>query len=727
MEGPPTAALLAPKPKAPKPASVHVYPAFVEAAIRTGEMSGGFHNRNFVTPLTEPMARLVGRPCGTQVTVRLRNKDALPVVVRTWKDESQILDALRGVLPGVPRCLAKSSHSAVVSYVEGVPLSSICQNGKPVDPLLIEALVGQLADMARVGRGKLPELPPDWPRDGQSRTFLRHLAMLTDRDVRQANWTEFGGLFAALGIPQDAISAFADRVPSMVRRPFSLLHADLHRDNVIVSYETAPPLVFVDWELASFGDPLHDLAVHLVRMKYPQSQLEEVKGAWLRAMRRTRPEAANGLDTDLPHYLAYEYAQSVYPDVMRAAQSLGSEREPVGLREAAEAVSEALAVARGPLRLGEVPDIAEIAQILSRWHAARAGRDGKGAYRPLDVIWVSPGGFSEEEVAQALAAEGAAPSHCVFKGTGHLNTVVHVRGEAVVVRRKLRAATRREQCYNDETAVLTALAGQSGIRAPRVLALGESVRSDAFAVHSYEGPYGEPPVHPVDGLTPYEADSLVDQLVTLADVPVDGLEPGLAPGGFYRWLSDRLVDLVASLPQESLRLALELGLPDAAQLKTILHHRTVTPRVPVLLHGDLNPWNLVRVGRFGQLAIIDWEMAVVGDPLYDLMRHLHLAPHSREIRQRMLDRWTKGLGGRGSGYVEGWARDMHTYRWIELVRSAYVDLDRLVTGASLDAPNVRRAVDSYAMTLRAATASLGLRHPRVMNPYLALALPLGRP
>jgi hypothetical protein len=142
----------------------------------------------------------------------------------------------------------------------------------------------------------------------------------------------------------------------------------------------------------------------------------------------------------------------------------------------------------------------------------------------------------------------------------------------------------------------------------------------------------------------------------------------------------------------------------------------------VLLHGDLNPWNLVRDEQNRGLVIIDWEMAMIGDPLYDVVRHLHLTPHSAEIRQRMFDRWSARLGEQ---YTEGWEKDAHTYRWIEIVRSAYVDLDRLVTGADLDAPNVRRAVDSYAVTLSAARASLGLRGAHTSNPYLALALPQG--
>jgi len=75
--------------------------------------------------------------------------------------------------------------------------------------------------------------------------------------------------------------------------------------------------------------------------------------------------------------------------------------------------------------------------------------------------------------------------------------------------------------------------------------------------------------------------------------------------------------------------------------------------------------------------------------------------------------------------TRGWCDDWRVYRWIETVRSAYVDLDRLVTRDSLEAPNVSRAVDSYAMTLTAATATLGLRANLTTNPYLALALPHG--
>lgn len=181
--------------------------------------------------------------------------------------------------------------------------------------------------------------------------------------------------------------------------------------------------------------------------------------------------------------------------------------------------------------------------------------------------------------------------------------------------------------------------------------------------------------------------------------------------------------MVAELPRESLRLAAVLGLPNSERLRELLlGRRCVLHRTPALLHGDLNPWNLIRNETHDSLTIIDWEMAMVGDPLYDLVRHLHLTPHSPQIRERMFRRWCRKLD---SPYTEGWEEDWRFYRWMEIVRSAYIDLDRLLTGVSLDAPNVRRAVDSYSLTLSGATASLGLRARHLAHPYLARALPGG--
>ncbi|WP_105974741.1 phosphotransferase family protein [Streptomyces geranii] len=704
-----------------------VVSAFVRRAPETGVASGGHHNRNHVLPLPEAVARAVSGEAGAQVLVRVRRPDALPVVLRTWEREAAILDAVQQTVPLAPKCLVSGPGFAIHSYVDGVPLSQLCENGKPVSGPVIKALAGLMAQVAQVRREALPSSLPRNVKDGQS--FLRMLAHRADRDIRQSNWADYGGLFVALGVSADALIRWAERVPVMARRPYGLLHADLHRDNVIVTCHNDPSssLASVDWELATYGDPLHDLAIHLVRMKYPDFQWDEVVNAWAEAMRATRPAAVNGLRRDLPHYVAFERAQSVFPDVMRAARSLEESFDQTSLDRATAAVREALAGAAEPLGLADVPGDAVIERILYRWRMSSSRRD-VGPRTPIgwepDPRVPEHPDFPRAAVPHALRAEGAAPANRVFKGTTHLNSVVLVEGVdfPVVVRRKVAEVCRREHSFLSEHAVLRAIErSKAEVAVPRVLALGTGYRDEPFAVHTYAGRWDidQAPGHPVHGLLPREADALVDQLRALTGVKYKELDPMAGGGRFYSWLSEQLVLLVGDLPGESRQLARSLGLPDAARLREILSRHVVSDREPALLHGDLNPWNLVRRDDSMALTIIDWEMAVVGDPLYDLVRHMHLTPTRSEIRDRMFRRWESVLEPR---FTHDWRQDWRVYRDIEIVRSAYIDLDRLVTGAGLEAPNVRRAVDSYPMTLASATAALGLPARSTENPYLALAL-----
>ncbi|MFB8135636.1 phosphotransferase [Streptomyces mirabilis] len=720
-------------PPALESAADTAYEDFVRYARAFGSFGRGHHNRNYmVRPLTENDSRLVACDDRAPVTVRERIASVVPVVIRTWQDEAEILNTIWRVLPHVPRCLVKRGDVTILSYVEGVPLSRICPNGKPVDSSLILALVDLLADMTQVRRQHLPALPASWPRSSRdSRGFLRALASAAEEQIRRRNWNDFGGLFAMLGIPEDAMVRFAERVPALISRPFSLLHTDLHRDNVIVSYDGDPPLICVDWELASYGDPLHDLATHLVRMKYPDHQWPEVIEAWREVMGRRRLKAVHGLDRDLKHYLAFERAQSVYPDVMRAATSLRGSFDQRELEAATQEVYRALRLAEEPLRLASVPDTAEIERILFRWNESHAGRDHPNGpisqivWEPDDRVQPHPR-FPAPVVSRALFEEGAASAERVFKGTAHLNTAVRVPGYPlpVMVRRKIGTANARERRFLNEHAVLGAIERSNvSVRAPRVLALGTSGLREQFTIQSYEGPADgfRPPDHPTDGLRPHEADDLVDQLAALTFVAYETLDPEAARLNFYRELQGELVRMVTELPPATRDLMRELGLPNGGRLGEILGRHTLVPRRPVLLHGDLNPWNLVR-RESGGLTLIDWEMAMVGDPLYDLVRHIHLTPTRPEIRERLFSRWARLLP---EDCTKGWREDWRVYRWMEVVRSAYVDLDRLVTGDSLDAPNVRRAVDAYAMTLAGATAALGLPDKSTANPYLARALPRG--
>jgi hypothetical protein len=129
-------------------------------------------------------------------------------------------------------------------------------------------------------------------------------------------------------------------------------------------------LAVIDWELALYGDPLHDLATHLVRMQYDESEHELMVGLWAEAMSKAgRADVTEGMDRDLRGYLGFEYVQSVFPDVMRAALSLPDAPEAADYMHAAGRVCEALRRAWEPLRLPGTPvDESKAAEALYRWH-----------------------------------------------------------------------------------------------------------------------------------------------------------------------------------------------------------------------------------------------------------------------------------------------------------------------------------------------------------------------
>ncbi|WP_329316297.1 phosphotransferase family protein [Streptomyces sp. NBC_01262] len=362
------------------------YEWFVDHAKQCGRMTSGHHNLNFLMPILHgDLAEQLGHLPNSPVKVRVPIHDALQVVPRTWRHEARLLFALQDCVPNVPALLKGGRASSVHVYVDGVTLSTVCPPEKWVDDVYIQALTDLFGVLAQVRREDLPPLPLRWPRTGDSSGYLRRLARLTDACVRRPNWGRFGTLLASLGVPPNTMRAYAERVPGMQPRPYALLHTDLHRDNLIVTGDPARPLFFLDWELASYGDPLHDLATHLVRMRYPDDQQSDVIEAWRDVMHSVRPEAATGLDTDLPRYIAFEHAQSVYPDVMRAATRLLGDLDVNNLDTQVGAVRHALLKAQKPLGLRPVDGRKEIRAALLDWRRdqmrIRGGREALRKWR----------------------------------------------------------------------------------------------------------------------------------------------------------------------------------------------------------------------------------------------------------------------------------------------------------------------------------------------------------
>ncbi|EGX59429.1 hypothetical protein SZN_12523 [Streptomyces zinciresistens K42] len=688
---------------------------------------------NYLARLTPAMAALLRQPVDKHVLVRISRPDTLRVVFRTWQEEPRILDAIRGEVANAPVCLAEDwKRSAVHTFVPGVALSAAEDVGS-IDRALIEAMAEGLAGLTRVDEDAVPPLPTGWPRSPRSDDFLRKVVELTEREVRRPNWPRFRGIFERLGVDEGALARLADRVPRMTPRPFSLLHGDLHAGNVIVTGDGRIPLVFVDWELASFGDPLWDLAVHLVRTGHTPAQRDVAVAAWTRGVQRWSPRAADGLADDLGHYIAFEQTLSLYPDVMRELHALEeSLPDEQGLTAATRRVGAALEAAAGLLGLSP-PSETAVHGLLTRWtqyahgHTIHDVRRVPVRWRP-DRAHPRRPDFRAAGVDSALAAECLEPESRRLRGTAHVNTVVRARvAEAdapVLVRRPTaRPGAGAEQPGRlDEHTVLRVLEqGSTKVCAPRLLALGHGGREPGpFAVHTYLGPDdGSAPEHPADGLRPHEAESLVDQLRELTSVDYLALDPTASATGFYERLTTELAAMVEALPDDVHALAETVGLPGHRQLRLILGQYTVEPRTPTLLHGDLHPWNLVRAtdGRYG-IGLIGWDRARVGDPLYDLVRHTCLARTDDRRTHVMKRRWEQRLAAH---YTRGLLSDWSKYQRLEIVRAAYEDLDHLVTRRHRGVPRVRAALRSYEWTLQAALAELNLE-PRRDNPYLLRAL-----
>lgn len=334
----------------------------------------GHHHHNVVVPLRKPLASLVRADVGDVVTIRARRR-TLDVVLRAWEDEAAVVEAVLPEFPELPRPLHPFRRGALYTYVDGTSLAEREPHGRPVRTRTMKGIAGIFGRLTAVAGDRLPPLTAvgEWPEDGDSTGFLSRLARHAEQHVHRPNRKHFGELFDELGVPRDAVERFEIIAKSLTPRPFGLLHTDIHRSNLVV--RPGGDLCLVDWELALYGDPLHDLATHLVRMRYTKQEQLRMVGLWREEMisrgfqERVADMGSGRRDGDLARYLDFEYAQSVHADTMRAALSLPGAPTTAEFAAAASAVRGALRKAQAPLDLVHVATRKAIEEALRSWHA----------------------------------------------------------------------------------------------------------------------------------------------------------------------------------------------------------------------------------------------------------------------------------------------------------------------------------------------------------------------
>jgi aminoglycoside phosphotransferase (APT) family kinase protein len=294
-------------------------------------------------------------------------------------------------------------------------------------------------------------------------------------------------------------------------------------------------------------------------------------------------------------------------------------------------------------------------------------------------------------------------------GLYHDNYVVRHGGTAYVIRAQ-RAASEPdvEPRMYPEDAVLAALA-PAGIAAPRLI---HRSAARGFLVISFlpgrplagRYPPGTAVPGPVIEFVRATMTALyrVDRAALGAARPDSPWPRAAAPEDFLPGLLGWLAAVYRSARPAERDCVRAMGLP-AEPFRAGDFPADAARRAFRLCHGDLQRPNLLAAPG-GRLAVLDWELAVWGDPVWDVASHLHRADYppaqAQTARQRLL------------GSCPDWAgsareeRAYAAYLRVEQRRSLVLDCIRAVRrGAGWDAAT--RAAEAAAYHRKLVAAGFG--------------------
>ncbi|MER6445325.1 phosphotransferase family protein [Streptomyces venezuelae] len=282
-----------------------------DRALASDEAAAGNYNRNVRVATVD----------GT-VNVRIPLAAADAMDVRLWREE-EVLARIEPYVGRIPelRHVSGEPRFQVHRFIEGRVLDGFSPRHSPVPGHLLDDVVTLMDQLTRVPSGAAPALSARWPAPGDTAAFGRLLAGLT-YDIHSAHGSEYGEVFAALGVPEDPLAVVESRWDTLTPRPFAVLHGDLHRKNMIVSDGKT---WFLDWELALWGDPMYEIGIHFHKMDYPQDQRTEVLRRW---RERLPARYTAGPDADLDLYLAHEQIKSAIVDTIRYSRQSAAATDP---------------------------------------------------------------------------------------------------------------------------------------------------------------------------------------------------------------------------------------------------------------------------------------------------------------------------------------------------------------------------------------------------------------
>ncbi|MFM9368034.1 phosphotransferase [Streptomyces sp. Da 82-17] len=333
----------------------------------------------------------------------------------------------------------------------------------------------------------------------------------------------------------------------------------------------------------------------------------------------------------------------------------------------------------------------------------------------------------------AAHTAGAAAAHGPFTGQHHVTHVLRPEALGGAEWWKVREPRAGvlwfdRRCFSSEEDLLRALARLGlDLPVPEVRAAGDCLLQRFIEGSTLGSAYA------ADERVP---DVYVDQLV-----PLFGRLARVRPGQLdvarrcdpadraadadTTYFLDRLVHFVEHRVRRAHRAAYgslfaALGVPDGALDGFGARLGPLVPRPFCLLHGDLHRENLIVDGD-GRLWVIDWELAMLGDPLYDLATHLYLTRYPPEQQQYVTERWRAEVEQVLPGASRGYEADLPRLLAFKRVQSLYTDVIRTAMtlaepgaesgaepGFEVDAAAVGRGAEKLRRVLLAAAEPLGL-------------------
>ncbi|MBT2542433.1 aminoglycoside phosphotransferase family protein [Streptomyces sp. ISL-44] len=329
--------------------------ALYEEALARGTVLSGYYNRNVRVETGDG-----------PVIVRIRADGSEAMDLALWP-EAEVLAAIGPHVPSAPRLLytGRDPDFQIHEFIAGRRMDELAPDGKPLPDPVLKAVEGFFFDLLRVPVSAVPAIPRDWPQDADTGGFAERLLALV-RTIRHRGDEGISGLYDELGVPEDPCSLLGDRARGMAERAFRLLHADIHRKNMILT--EGGRVAFLDWELALWGDPVYDLADHLHKMAYLPGERRAVTEGWERS---APEECRTRWRADLDYYIAYEAVKSAVVDTVRWGRRIAGTEDAGERHTLCLELAGKLAAARvhWSAAAPSVPEPRQIAAAVDRWLA----------------------------------------------------------------------------------------------------------------------------------------------------------------------------------------------------------------------------------------------------------------------------------------------------------------------------------------------------------------------